>query len=139
MENEFDKEKQQDAVNDFKERMNEFKEEDVKSTAQDGELKFKRLWESIPKPLLDLWDDIKELISLLKDFASKRYTDIPLKSIIAIGAAVAYFVSPFDIIPDAIPIIGYLDDALVLKFAMDLIVDDLIQYKAWKAEKREED
>lgn len=49
----------------------------------------------------------------------------------AIGAAIAYFVSPVDVIPDALPIIGYLDDALVLKFVMDFISEDLDAYKEW--------
>lgn len=130
--------KKKEAVNDFNNRMNNFKEEDVESTAQDGESKFQGLTSSIPKPLVDLWEDIKLLINLLKDYYSKRYTEIPLKSIMAIGASIAYFVSPIDIMPDAIPIIGYLDDAMVLKLAMDFISKDLDKYREWLANNNKE-
>ena len=126
--------KKEEAVNNFNERMNEYNVNDTGTTAKEGDEKIRKLTSAIPKPLLDIWDDIKELISLLKDYAQKNYRDIPLKSIIAIGAAIAYFISPIDIIPDTLPIIGYLDDALVIKLAMDLIGDDVNEYKNWKKE-----
>lgn len=33
---------------------------------------------------------------------------------ICLGTAVAYFASPIDIIPDFIPLVGYLDDVLIV-------------------------
>ena len=38
-----------------------------------------------------------------------------------IGGALLYFISPIDIIPDYIFPIGYLDDAIVVKIALDLL------------------
>lgn len=121
-----------ETINCFNERMRDYNPEDVGKTAKEGTEKFSSLEDCIPSPLKELWDNIKELIELLKDYGSKRYRDIPVKSIIAIGAAIAYFVSPIDVIPDTIPIVGFFDDALVLKFALDLVLDDLEAYKLWK-------
>lgn len=38
----------------------------------------------------------------------------PRRARILIGLAVAYFISPIDLVPDFIPVIGHLDDALIV-------------------------
>ncbi len=44
--------------------------------------------------------------------------------VIVIGA-LGYFVSPLDIIPDAIPVIGYLDDMSILAWAVKRIIANM--------------
>ncbi len=44
--------------------------------------------------------------------------------VIAIGA-LGYFISPLDIIPDAIPVIGYLDDMSILIWAAKRIIANM--------------
>ncbi|EKD82387.1 MAG: hypothetical protein ACD_39C01328G0002 [uncultured bacterium] len=43
-----------------------------------------------------------------------KHEDTPLSAKILLVAAVAYFLWPFDLIPDFIPIIGYLDDLIIV-------------------------
>lgn len=42
---------------------------------------------------------------------------------IAAGAAVAYVVSPLDVIPDVVPGLGQLDDLVVIRQALKLLAD----------------
>jgi len=79
--------------------------------------------------------DVPVLISLVKAYVDKEYIDIPIGTIIAIVGALIYVLSPIDLIPDGIPVIGYIDDAAVLAFAYKLVHDDVTEYKEWKEAK----
>ena len=48
---------------------------------------------------------------------------LPRAAKIALAAAAIYLVSPFDLIPDFIPFVGYLDDALLAAVLVDGIVN----------------
>ncbi|MBZ0256807.1 DUF1232 domain-containing protein [bacterium] len=43
-----------------------------------------------------------------------KHPRVPWISRFLIGAAVAYAISPIDLIPDFIPVVGHLDDILVI-------------------------
>lgn len=75
--------------------------------------------------------DIPKLIWLIRDYVNHRYTEIPYASIIAVVAALIYLVSPIDLIPDAIPVVGMLDDLGVLKVVLDIVDSDLNEYWEW--------
>jgi uncharacterized membrane protein YkvA (DUF1232 family) len=50
---------------------------------------------------------------------------------IVIGAVVAYALSPIDLIPDFIPIIGYLDDLLILSLGIWIAIR-LVPQDVWR-------
>ena len=81
--------------------------------------------------------DLLLLFSLAKDYYQGNYRDIPYKTISAAVVGLLYVINPIDIIPDFIPFIGQVDDALVLGFCLKLIQKDLLQYKAWKDDQSE--
>lgn len=56
---------------------------------------------------------------------------VPALAKIIIGLVVAYALSPLDLIPDFIPIIGYLDDLLLLPLLIWLAIR-LIPQPVWK-------
>lgn len=51
--------------------------------------------------------------------AFDRATPLPVKATLV--AALAYFILPFDAIPDVLPVIGFTDDAAVLAMAIKLV------------------
>ena len=79
-------------------------------------------------------NDLLLLMSLIKDYYQGNYRNIPYKTISAGVVGLLYLINPIDIIPDFIPFIGQIDDALVLKFCLKLMEKDLVKYKTWKNE-----
>lgn len=76
--------------------------------------------------------DIPTLCDMLIDTINGVYKASPYSSIVMVVIAIIYAVSPVDILSDTIPILGVLDDALVLKGVLNTIKNDLDSYKAWK-------
>ncbi len=83
-------------------------------------------------PLGKFITDLKLLFSIVQDYINGEYKEIPYWSIAAIVAALLYVLSSIDLIPDFIPIIGYVDDALVVAACLTMIEQDLYNYKEWK-------
>ena len=90
--------------------------------------------ESLPIKIHGLWNDIKTLVKMVIDMLAGRYRAVPLKTIAALVIAILYIVSPIDLLPDFIPFVGYLDDAFIFILTIDLVRDDLNNYRAWREE-----
>src|SRR5437588_13062857 len=51
--------------------------------------------------------------------------DTPIQVKAALLGALAYFILPFDVIPDMMPLLGFADDAAVLSTALRLVASHL--------------
>ena len=106
-------------------------EEDINNVVgKEDEIKklFKRV-----KVLAKYFNDLCEILELLRDRATGVYTETPWTTIAALTGALLYVLSPIDLVFDFIPIIGFLDDAVVIGLAIKLAQPDLAKYRAWKA------
>ena len=83
-------------------------------------------------PLRRFFTDLKLLFSVIHDYIKGEYRVIPYWSIAAIVAALLYVLAPIDLITDFIPVVGYIDDALVVAACWAMVERDLYNYKDWK-------
>lgn len=78
------------------------------------------------------WVKVKRRAAVLpfaEDLLSAYYCafdrETPLQVRAVLLGALAYFVLPFDGIPDVLPLLGFTDDAAVLAAAMKLVIDNI--------------
>lgn len=55
-------------------------------------------------------------------FIALKKEENPLPAKIAAGATIAYALSPIDLVPDFIPVLGYLDDVILLPALVALTI-----------------
>jgi uncharacterized membrane protein YkvA (DUF1232 family) len=82
--------------------------------------------------LARLFQDLRLLIPLVKDYWKGTYRDVSVKSIVIFVVALAYIISPIDLIPDYIIGLGQIDDAVILGLSLYYLEKDLLKYKEWK-------
>jgi uncharacterized membrane protein YkvA (DUF1232 family) len=90
----------------------------------------------IPRgPFAETWPYLMAMIRLLRSYHQGEYRDISSQNLLIVVAAIMYFVSPFDVIPDSVPVFGHLDDALVVRLALNSVGADLDTFMAWETSK----
>ena len=76
--------------------------------------------------------EIPVMISMVRAYIKGDYKVVHVGSMIAIVCALIYFMSPIDLIPDTVPVAGYIDDTAVVGFVLEMVKFDLDHYKEWK-------
>ena len=115
----------------FEKGVETFTEEDLEKVKADAETA-----ETKAKFLGGQFESFQLTWSLLQDYWAGKYTSIPWKLIASTGFAVAYLVSPLDIIPDFLPIAGFVDDATVFALVVSSFQSELNAYKEWKKKQK---
>ena len=108
------------------------KKEDIEKVTRKADEIEKKVRES--GPLRRYIDDVKLLLSMVKDYWSGDYKEIPYWAIGATVFALLYVLSPIDLIPDVIPVVGLVDDAAVVALCLYMIEQELHDYSEWKAQ-----
>ena len=83
----------------------------------------------------NLLSEGKVLYSLLKDYKNGSYREISKKSMLIIIGGLLYLVNPADVIPDFVPLIGFLDDATLIGLIFKQLNEELTKYKSFKVKK----
>ncbi|WP_207434191.1 YkvA family protein [Sabulibacter ruber] len=81
----------------------------------------------------EVFENFSILLRMIKAAISGDYKGIPNNTIVMGVAVLIYFLSPIDLIPDWLPIIGLLDDASLLAWFMTTIKSEIDKFHAWEA------
>ena len=88
---------------------------------------------SMPRqPFGGTWPYFQTMLRLIRAYSEGRYRDVPESTLIVMVAAIVYLVNPLDVIPDALPALGYLDDATVVALAVRRSREALDDFMTWE-------
>lgn len=113
-------------------------EEEAKRLLGDKEKTKKKIDDAFEKAnknkekLEKVWNYLHLFFSISRDYINGSYKEIPKGSILAIIGSLIYFLSPIDLIPDFIPVVGFIDDIAVLGLVFNQVKSDLDDYERWK-------
>ncbi len=128
MSKDFDEGKAKRELEEGAKRMSEKDVERVLERKKEFEEKLK----GVPGRLTKMVNQLGLLFELIGAYWKGDYREIPWMSIATAVFAVIYFMWPFDLIPDFIPVLGLLDDAAVVALAIVSIQDDLRKFCEFK-------
>ena len=87
----------------------------------------------IPRgPFGEAWPYLLAMLRVARDYQTGEYRDVARAKLLIVLAAIVYFVSPFDVIPDYLPVLGHIDDAFVVSLALKSVRAELDTFMAWE-------
>ena len=86
----------------------------------------------VPEKMHKVARQTQLVIEFVDDFRSGRYRDMPWWAVAVAATALLYAVNPADAIPNALPIVGTLDDLAVVAVATRILEKQLVRYCKFK-------
>jgi len=88
---------------------------------------------SLPRqPFNENWADVQTMLRLVRVYERGEYQQVSNDALMWIVAGLNYLVDPFDLIPDKIPFLGFVDDATVVEFVADKTRQTLDDFMIWE-------
>jgi uncharacterized membrane protein YkvA (DUF1232 family) len=89
--------------------------------------KSRRHYESLLAP----WEILQIFFRMISAWVDGKCC-APAESILPVLAAVIYFLSPLDLIPDGIPVLGLMDDVAVIGFVARANLNAVSNFRKWE-------
>lgn len=87
-------------------------------------------------PFADVMEDFRALVRLVVAYARGNYRDVPPDALALVVAGLVYVISPVDLLPDSIPGVGVMDDAVVVGWVIKSVRDELDAFRTWEAHQK---
>ncbi len=76
--------------------------------------------------------NLRIISRLVRASAKGQYKAVPWATLMKIIAALVYFVSPIDFIPDLLPVLGFADDIAVVLWVVKSCAADIEKFREWE-------
>ena len=78
------------------------------------------------------WLYLQTMLRLIGAYERGQYKQVSNDELLWIVAALNYLVDPYDLIPDVTPVLGFVDDAIVVEFVVDKTRQALDDFMVWE-------
>ena len=72
------------------------------------------------------------LVRLVRSYVSGEYREISTSTIISGLAVLLYVLSPIDLVPDFIPVVGFLDDLSLVSWFVGKFQSEILRFHDWE-------
>ena len=80
-----------------------------------------------------LFDVALTLVRMVRNYVKGDYRGIETSTIVSGIAVLLYVISPIDLVPDFIPVLGFLDDLALISWFIDKFKVEIAHYREWEA------
>jgi len=86
----------------------------------------------VSEGIREVRDQLQLMIRLIKAYATGEYREVAAKSMATVVGVLVYFVSPLDLIPDVLPILGIADDVALVVWMFNVLEKEMSRFSDWE-------
>ena len=79
-----------------------------------------------------LGERLRVIARMIKATVKGQYKEVPWKTIMMFVAGMIYFIMPLDLLPDFIPVTGFIDDFTVIMLISGAFKQDIDDFLLWE-------
>ncbi len=84
------------------------------------------------KQINELMEHVQLFLRMIKKSLSGEYSAFSHKTLFSLVFGLLYFVTPMDVVPDFIPMLGFSDDLSIVYFIIKNFKSDIEAFKGWE-------
>jgi len=114
-------------INSYQAHVKDVKPEEVAEKKDDTLKKIENV-----SALAGLIDNIRTAYDMVSDTVTGKYKGVSKSTLALLAGGLAYLALPIDLVPDFIPVAGWMDDAAVLGWIFMRCADEFKKYREFK-------
>lgn len=88
--------------------------------------------ESKDNKFRQLFDVAHTVVRLVRNYVSGSYRQIETGTIVSALGVLLYTLSPVDLVPDFVPVVGFLDDLALLSWFVEKFQGEIVRFREWE-------
>ena len=84
------------------------------------------------KQINELLEHVQLFLRMIKKSLAGEYSGFSHKTLFSLVFGLLYFVTPMDVVPDFIPMLGFSDDLSIVYFIIKNFKSDIEDFKGWE-------